>query len=307
MTRTWWRWLVVFAPLVLLGVVAAIVGVAGGGGVFELRVPLATVLVGLGLVVTLLLGVLLLALPATRARRGRALVEARDGAEREARASHRRFLARLDHELKNPVTAIRSALAVDGPAPVQNVRIAATQASRLATLVGQLRGLSELETRTIESVPVDLSALVEEEVGAIREELAARGAQRQISTAFPTVPWPLPPVSGDADLLAVVVRNIVLNAVKYSSEGARIEVRGSEDGADVVLDVADTGWGIRTEDLPFVWDELWRSTDARGVEGSGLGLSLVRVVVERHGGEVTLRSQPGRGTSVRLRLPAARR
>lgn len=223
-------------------------------------------------------------------------------AEREA---HRRFLARLDHALKNPVTAIRSALAVGSELPAENARIASAQAARLATLVGELRALTALETRPLEQARVDLAAVVAEEVAAVRDELAARGLAREISTVLPTVPWPLPAVLGDADLLAVAVRNVVLNAVKYSDQGARIEVRGTDSDGLVTLEIADTGWGIRVEDQPFVWDELWRAQDARRVEGSGPGLSLVRVVIERHGGRVALRSQPGRGTSVRLQLPPA--
>jgi two-component system OmpR family sensor kinase len=96
-----------------------------------------------------------------------------------------------------------------------------------------------------------------------------------------------------------------VNAAKYSAEGARIEVRGSEHDGVVVLDVADTGSGIPADEVPHVWDELWRGKSARAVEGTGLGLSLVRIVAERHGGTVSLRSEPGRGTSVQLRLPAA--
>lgn len=292
-------------PIVLAAVIAALVALVGPRGTvaFRFTVP-ALVLIG-GVLLSGVLGVVLVWGPAVRRRaqeRSARLVTEAVDAERDA---HRRFLARLDHELKNPVTAIRSALSVDGDAPAANVQVAAAQASRLASLVGQLRGLALLESRPIESAPVDATALAIEEVTAIREEIAARGAARTITTVFPTVPWPLPPVSGDADLLAVAIRNVVLNAVKYSTEGAQIEVRGSEDAGFVVLDIADTGIGIRAEDVPFVWDELWRASDARGVEGTGLGLSLVRIVMQRHGGDVSLRSQHGRGTNVRLRLPVA--
>jgi two-component system OmpR family sensor kinase len=100
---------------------------------------------------------------------------------------------------------------------------------------------------------------------------------------------------------------VVLNAAKYSDPGARIEVRGTESEGSVVIEVADTGWGIADEDLPHVWDDLFRARAARGIEGSGLGLSLVRVVIERHGGQVSLRSRAGAGTSVRLEIPAAMR
>lgn len=167
-----------------------------------------------------------------------------------------------------------------------------------------LRSLAALEASEIERVPVDLAAVVRDEVDAFGADLVARGLERTINVQLPTAPWPLPTVLGDADLLAVAVRNLLVNAAKYSDQGARIEVRGAEDAGIVVIEVADTGWGITAEDLPQVWDELWRSSDARKVEGSGLGLSLVRVVAEQHGGGVSIRSIAGSGTSVRLQLPA---
>jgi two-component system OmpR family sensor kinase len=202
--------------------------------------------------------------------------------------------------------AIRSALAADaasGSSP--HLRVAAGQADRLGSLVGELRALAELETRDIERARMDVAAIAMEEVEALRAELGARRAVRHIAVAFPTAPWPLPPVSGDVDLISVAIRNLLVNAAKYSAEGARIEVRGSEHDGVVVLDVADTGSGIPADEVPHVWDELWRGKSARAVEGTGLGLSLVRIVAERHGGTVSLRSEPGRGTSVQLRLPAA--
>ena len=115
-------------------------------------------------------------------------------------------------------------------------------------------------------MPVDLAAVVRNEVDAFGADLVARGLERTINVQLPTAPWPLPTVLGDADLLAVAVRNLLVNAAKYSDQGARIEVRGAEDAGIVVFEVADAGWGIAAENLPQVWDELWRSSDARKVE-----------------------------------------
>lgn len=295
------------APLAVAVLIAVVLAFAGGNGSLVVRMPLATVLVASGALVSAALTLVLVVRPMTARRRDAAIVAARaDGAVAE-REAHRRFLRRLDHELKNPVTAIRSALAAGEQTPPENLMIASAQATRLSGVVTQLRALSSLETRPIEASRVDLALIVEEEAAALRDELVARGAHRSVEAVLPTVPWPLPTVTGDPDLLAVAVRNLLLNAAKYSGEGARIEVRGTEETDAVVIEVADTGWGIRAEDLPFVWEELWRAQDARGVEGTGLGLSLVRVVVHRHGGEVSLRSQFGRGTSVRIALPRAPR
>lgn len=293
--------LVALVPPVASAVASLWLVLANQSGSVRFTVPLPTILITGGLLVGAAIWVAWATRRAALARAARSHL-AGVQAEREA---HRRFLARLDHELKNPVTAIRAALEM-APNPSAELDVAAAQAARLATLIGELRSLSSLETAEIERTPVDLAAVVNDEVAAFREDLQARGVPRDVSVQLPSAPWPLPMVAGDADLLAVAVRNLLVNAAKYSDPGARIEVRGTDDGGFVLLEVADTGWGIAPEELPRVWDELWRGGAARRVDGSGLGLSLVRVVVDRHGGDVGIRSRGGSGTSVRLRIPAIR-
>jgi len=110
-------------------------------------------------------------------------------------------------------------------------------------------------------------------------------------------------ILGDWDLALLAVYNLLTNALKFSHPGDTVEVRALEDGAAVLVEVADTGPGIPEEELPHVWEELYRGQGARGIRGSGLGLALVRAIVERHGGRVTLRSRSGHGTVVAMRLP----
>ncbi len=223
----------------------------------------------------------------------------------QERATHRRFLARLDHELKNPVTAIRAAIAAEGD-PARSPHLAAVdnQAQRLATLVGELRKLAELETRPLDAEDVDLAQICREAAVDVVQHRAAQGDHRPVTFAFPQAPWPLPHVSGDPDLLFLAVHNVLTNAVKYSPAGSPLELRGSDDDGWVALEIADCGMGIPEAEQATVFDELSRGSAARGIPGSGLGLALVRAVVERHGGSVALRSRQGEGTSVRLRLPA---
>ncbi|MFT3887438.1 MAG: HAMP domain-containing sensor histidine kinase [Arachnia sp.] len=232
----------------------------------------------------------------SRGRRRIAEAEAR--VRDEERLARRRFMRRLDHELKNPVTAIRTALASEGEGSPA-LQVAGAQARRLGALVGDLAKLADLETRALESEPVDLRSLVDEVLEALPP------ADRRISVEFPDVPWPVPPVVGDRDLLGVALFNLVGNAVKYSDDGARIEIRAAEADGVVSLEVNDHGWGIDGEALPQVWEELARGRHPRPVEGSGLGLSIVRVIAARHGGSAELRSEPGVGTRVVLRLPSA--
>lgn len=227
---------------------------------------------------------------------------------------HRQFVRRLDHEMKNPLTALRAALAnLDGQADGMMPRSADpgavlasvhSQVDRLARLTTDLRKLTDLETQALELEPVDLGQLLTELVLLARERPEA-GCCR-FNLALPQAPWPLPPITGDRDLLFLAFLNLVDNALKFSAAGDTIEVRAFEDGRFVAAEVADTGPGVSDEELPHLGEELYRGSAAIGVEGSGLGLALVRAIVARHGGAMTIRSRIGQGTVVTLRLPVAR-
>jgi two-component system OmpR family sensor kinase len=229
-------------------------------------------------------------------------------AQQQTRAAEerRRFLQRLDHELKNPLTAIRAGLAnlswlPSGEAHQEALDSVEAQALRLSRLAADLRKLAELEIRPLESTQVDMGELLQEVVEVARER--PEGSQRHLTLSVPQAPWPLPTVNGDQDLLFLAVHNLVDNALKFTALGDTVEIRAFEDGARLVIEVADTGPGIPEEEMAQVWDELYRGRGARGVPGSGLGLALVQAIAERHGGQVGLRSRAGQGTVFTLRLP----
>ena len=98
--------------------------------------------------------------------------------------------------------------------------------------------------------------------------------------------------------------NLLDNALKFTEPQDRIEVRASDSGDSVVIEVADTGLGLPDDELPHVFDELYRGQQSRGIPGSGLGLALVKAVIERHGGAVSVRSLSEQGTVFQLHLPA---
>lgn len=308
MTQGWWRrWWPLLASLAPLGVglLAALLWQAGVWPnpvlVLRLRADVGT----LSLLACALLT--LLALPAAAVGMRAARRRARDlEAVRAACADDRHsFLCRLDHELKNPLTALRAGLANLSALPAGAERDAArasveVQVARLSRLVADLRKLAELERRPLERTPVDVGELLAEAV-----ELALETPDRAVTLTLPQAPWPLPPVPGDRDLLFLACHNLLDNACKFTRPGDAIEVRAFEDGRQVVIEVADTGPGIPAGDLPHVFEELYRGKNARGVEGSGLGLALVRAVAEHHGGSVAVRSREGEGTAFTLRLPLA--
>jgi two-component system OmpR family sensor kinase len=106
-------------------------------------------------------------------------------------------------------------------------------------------------------------------------------------------------------LLLLALHNLIDNALKFTRPGDTIEVRASEDGSAVVIEVADTGPGIPEAELPHVWEELYRGERARGVPGSGLGLALVRAIIDQHRGRIVMRSLVNQGTVITLWLPVA--
>ena len=231
--------------------------------------------------------------------------------ERQAQIeAHRRFVRRLDHELKNPLTAVRAALinVAEQAEPTgglpSSLQTAQRQVERLSKLAGDLRKLADLEARDLEQTGVDVEGLVQE---VVELACAAPGREgRSVSVSVQRVPWRPGPLTGDRDLLLLALYNLLDNALKFSPPSAAVEVRAREDGAGTTLEVADTGPGIAPDDLPHVTEELYRGHGAQGVEGSGLGLALVERVAALHGGRLALRSRLGQGTVATLWLPAGR-
>ena len=287
MRKPVWAW----AVALIGALVAAGMRVAGATQMFKVGVELwaLPLLAGASVLVAAL------TLRWRRSRNGRVLEEATEGVRAEAREAHRTFVGRLDHELKNPLMALRVGLGeVRDPALAESMR---AQVDRLASLVAELRKISEIDSYPVADEPVDVAEVVSEVI-----ETVVPG-DREVVVALPRAPRPLPPVRGDRDLVFLAIYNVVGNAVKYSSPGATLEVRGMEDRGHVVVDVSDTGRGIPASEVDQVWGELARSKEVRHIPGNGLGLPMVAAVLRRLGGACELSSIQGRGTTVRMRLP----
>lgn len=300
-----WRrdWLAVLVPAATgLGLALTLQSGRLRNPLLYLQADLGTLLLLAGLLLsgmaleTIVLGAL------AHRRLERVVTEEREGAAE----AHRRFIQQLDHELKNPLTAIRVGLAnLTGALLEEGGQDVLTsvegQVGRLGQLVADLRKLAELEARPLERAPVDVGKLLEEAVEQARQRPAA--AERRLELSVRQAPWPLPLVSGDEDLLFLAVYNLLDNAIKFTCPGDRVEVRAFEDRGIVAVEVADTGMGIPADELPHIFEPLFRGQGAQGTEGSGLGLALVKTVVERHSGTVSVHSRPKQGSIFTLRLP----
>ncbi len=275
--------------------------------VISFRLGLGAILFFVGLLITIWIQALAIV---DSLREGKARAEI-DSAIRNYEEGHRRFIRRLDHELKNPLMSLQASL--------ENLQIATELDSRrkaetniqrvlerLAHLLRDLRKLSELEENMLEREHVNIPELLEELLEVVRSSPGHEG--RQINLLVTQVPMPPPPVMGDRDLLGLSLYNLLDNALKFTVQNEAVEIRVRDNSREVVIEVADGGAGINPEEQQKVFEELYRGENARAVEGSGLGLSFVQRIIALHHGELTLRSRQDEqhGTIFTIRLPVTK-
>jgi len=300
----WWGWILSLLPAgtgILISVLASNEIVTNP--VFYLRGSLAALAGRGGVTISIITIAIVLIWNHNQKKHKKSIIDR----QIQASEDRRRFLQRLDHELKNPLTAIRAGLTNITYQPLEDYvteEVSAVQAQvlRISRLVADLRKLAALENTPLETTTVNMAELLTDVISVLEDQ--ANTEDRRLSLIVPNAPWPLPDVEGDPDLLLLAVHNLLDNAIKFTVPGDTIEVRAFDDDRDIVIEVADTGPGIPEDEIHRVWEELYRGERARGVPGSGLGLSLVRAIIEKHGGNVTLRSRPDQGTVFSVRLPA---
>ncbi|WP_397576321.1 ATP-binding protein [Sphingorhabdus sp.] len=224
------------------------------------------------------------------------------------------FVANASHELLTPLAAIKGFIeTLDDPAagddPATRSRflgIMATETDRMQALVRDLMSLSRIEAEKYDppQTPVDFAQIVMETVDQLRNSQKDRGAD----IAF-DITADLPAVIGDAGQLRQLANNILNNAMKYGKDGTPVLVSlvSSRSGAMLNLAVADEGDGIAPEHLPRLTERFYRVDSGRSrlVGGTGLGLSLVKHIVDRHRGHLEIRSTVGKGTTVSILLPVS--
>ncbi|OGL16467.1 MAG: hypothetical protein A3F92_10290 [Candidatus Rokubacteria bacterium RIFCSPLOWO2_12_FULL_71_22] len=230
------------------------------------------------------------------------------GQLRRMEETKKEFFATVSHELRSPLTSIRGAVdllreRVPGPLTANQgklVDIVGQSADRLLRLVNQILEVSRLRAglMPLERAPVDLDRVLTAALNELRlqaDEARVRLECERVGADFT--------ITGDVDRLHQVVVNLGANAIRFTPAGGRVVARLVDAGAEVELQVEDTGVGIPQDALPFVFDAYRQAHAGRG--GTGLGLAVVQGVASAHGGRVTVESQEGKGSRFTVLLPRA--
>jgi len=229
--------------------------------------------------------------------------------QRVADESRNSFVTQATHELRTPLTNMRLCLemAVEegskDPAVLgHSLNVLNQETRRLERIVTEILSVSEIESGSlsIRRDDVRLDALFD----ALKCDMEALAKEKEQVLSF-ELPPKLPVVQADRDKLVLALHNVVGNSIKYTPKGGRVVVSISADSKRVMVEVSDTGIGIKAEEQELIFDKFYRSNDPRvgKITGSGLGLALAREVARHHGGDLTVQSAIDKGSTFTLTLP----
>ncbi len=237
--------------------------------------------------------------------------------ERQGEEAKSQFVATVSHELRTPMTSIKGYIelllagAVGSLSPPQQhfLEIVGNNTERMIGLVNNLIAVSQMEQGLMQIEPktVDMRRIIEEAVQAARPE----ATERELDLTL-TLPPNLCPATGDGQRLRQIVDNLLDNALHYTQPGGCVrvwatEARLEDGGHYLVVNVRDTGVGIAPEEQERIFQKFYRGDNPLSVEagGTGMGLAIVKTLVEAHGGRVWVESEPGQGSTFRFMVPAS--
>ena len=217
------------------------------------------------------------------------------------------FIATASHDLKNPITTISGfSNLLDQVGPLNKQQLEFVNYIKAAThnmteLVQNMMSLAQMDLDVQKKyTAVDIQKLLEEMAG----EFTPQAEKKEQALSF-TPLSALVHVHGDLLQLRQLLRNLLGNAIKYTSKGGNIQLSAKADAAQILIKVQDNGFGIPSTDLPFIFDRFYRVREGKAseVEGNGLGLAIVKSIVEQHHGQISVESEVGKGSCFSISLP----
>ena len=233
-------------------------------------------------------------------------------AERDAERAKDEFFGLVSHELRTPLTSIIGYAELLTEIEAENLsdqgrrflEVIERNSRRELSLVGDLLLLSKITSGKfeIEVGTADLTAIAESTLEAARPAADKAGIVLSLEAEGGT-----PLVAGDAHRLTQVVENLISNAIKFTPNGGRVAVRIARAGRGVMVEVSDTGIGIARDDLGRLFERMYRAPQPqrRQIRGTGLGLTIVKAIVDAHGAAIGVESEPGEGSTFRVVLAAS--
>ena len=218
----------------------------------------------------------------------------------------RDFVANVSHELRTPLASIRAMAETlqdgavhDEEVAERFVNIIVGEVERLTRILEDLLILSRAESKLPERNVFPLNSLIQEVMERYQTQAEKAGVTTAAHLSAPLM------ANANRDQVEQVLINLLDNAIKYTPQGGKVDIRAEESGDLLTVHVSDTGIGIMSQDLPRVFERFYRVDKARSRQsgGTGLGLSIVKHIVETHGGSVTVHSEYGRGTTFLFTLP----
>lgn len=229
--------------------------------------------------------------------------------QRDLESRRESLIATMKHDLRNPLSAVSGfAELLDKVGELNEqqehflLRLRQTT-NKLYEVIGTLTDLAWLEAgMPLKHLPINLGKIID----SVIEQLRTMAEEKQITIAL-SVQDPIPGLVGDADRIQMVVYHLVHNAILYSESERVVVIHAWSDGHEVYCSVADQGFGIADDELELIFDRLYRSKDerVRDLPGGGLGLTLARRIIQRHGGDIWAVSNLGKGSTFTFLLPAA--
>lgn len=249
-----------------------------------------------------------IAVPITTGRSYSTLVLFQDLTElRNLQTMRRELIGNISHDLRTPIAGIKAMVETLQDTAIDDKQVAWDfltringEVDRLTQMVTELTELSHIETGKAElrRVPTNLNYLIEEVVGQMRPQAESKPVT--ITTDFNSN---LPVIKVDKDRIRQTLTNLVHNAIKFNNPGGKVTITTTFHNESAIVSMSDTGIGISKEDLPHIFERFYKADKARSQGGSGLGLAIAKHTIQAHGGNISVKSEEGKGTTITFDLP----